>query len=65
MTHPITPDEVVAKKIEIIPRKLPSGETWYRATAGKFGTREEGLKVIHDLKEKGLSPYFIGFRKIQ
>ena len=53
------------KKIEIIPRKLPSGETWYRATAGKFGTREEGLKVIHDLKEKGLSPYFIGFRKIQ
>ena len=51
------------KKVEIIPRRLPSGETWYRATAGKFSTREEGLRAIHDLKEKGLSPYFAGFKK--
>lgn len=51
------------KEIEIVPRKLPSGKTWYRAMAGKFSTREEGLKVIHDLKEKGLSPYFAGFKK--
>jgi len=51
------------KAIKIIPRKLPGGETWYRAVAGKFSTREEGLKVIRELKEKGLSPYFPGFKK--
>ena len=51
------------KTVEVIPRKLPSGETWYRAVAGQFNTREEGLKVIQELKRKGLSPYFPGFRK--
>jgi phage tail protein X len=51
------------KAVELIPRKLPSGETWYRAAAGQFNTREEGLKVIQELKRKGLSPYFPGFRK--
>jgi general secretion pathway protein A len=51
------------KGIQIIPRKLPGGETWYRAVSGKFSTREEGLKVIRELKAKGLSPYFPGFRK--
>jgi general secretion pathway protein A len=50
------------KGIQIIPRKLPGGETWYRAVAGKFSTREEGSKVIRELKAKGLSPYFPGFR---
>jgi general secretion pathway protein A len=51
------------KTVEVLPRKLPSGESWYRAVAGKFNTREEGLKVIQELKRKGLSPYFPGFRK--
>jgi general secretion pathway protein A len=51
------------KEIEIISRKVPSGETWYRAIAGTFETREEGLKIIHDLKAKGLSPFFSGFQK--
>ena len=51
------------REVEVTPRKLSSAETWYRATAGKFNTREEGLKAIHELKEKGLSPYFVGFRK--
>ncbi len=51
------------KTVELIPRKLASGETWYRAVAGQFNTREEGLKVIEELKRKGLSPYFPGFRK--
>ena len=50
------------KTVEVLPRKLASGETWYRAVAGKFNTREEGLKVIQELKGKGLSPYFPGFR---
>jgi hypothetical protein len=51
------------KEIEIVPRKTPSGRIFYRATAGKFKSREEGLQVIRDLKEKGLSPYFEGFKK--
>ncbi len=51
------------KTLEVIPRKFPSGETWYRAVAGRFNNREEGLKVIQELKRKGLSPYFPGFRK--
>jgi phage tail protein X len=51
------------KTVEVLPRKLPSGETWYRAVAGKFNTREEGLKVIQELRRKGLSPYFPGFKK--
>jgi nucleoid-associated protein YgaU len=55
--------ELQGKEIEIIPRKISSGETWYRVMAGKFNSREEGLKVIHDLKEKGLSPYFVGFQQ--
>jgi phage tail protein X len=51
------------KEIEITPWKTPSGRTLYRATAGKFNSREEGLEVIHNLKEKGLSPFFEGFKK--
>jgi type II secretory pathway predicted ATPase ExeA len=51
------------KDIEIISRKLPSGETWYRAAAGIFKTREEGLTAIRDLKRKGLSPFFPGYQK--
>ena len=51
------------KEIKIIPWKTHSGKTFYRATAGKFDNREEGLQVIRDLKEKGLSPYFEGFKK--
>ncbi|NWF57214.1 MAG: AAA family ATPase [Syntrophaceae bacterium] len=50
------------KTVELLPRKLPSGETWYRAVAGKYNTREEGLKIIQELRGKGLSPYFPEFR---
>jgi len=55
--------ELKGKKIEITPWKTPSGQTWYRVTAGNFSSREEGLKVIQALKKKGLSPYFKGFKK--
>jgi len=41
--------------MEIVPRRLATGETWYRATAGKFNTREEGIEVIRELRAKGLS----------
>jgi cell division protein FtsN len=37
-------------------RKVSPEETWYRVTAGKFDTREEGLKTIRALKKKGLLP---------
>ncbi len=50
------------KQIEIVPRRLATGETWYRAMAGKFSTREEGVKVVRELRAKGLSPYFAGFK---
>ena len=51
------------KPMEIVPRRLATGETWYRAMAGKFNTREEGIEVVRELKAKGLSPYFAGFKK--
>ncbi|MEW6185095.1 MAG: LysM peptidoglycan-binding domain-containing protein, partial [Thermodesulfobacteriota bacterium] len=51
------------KEIEISPFTSPSGKTWYRISAGKFESREEGLKTIRALKENGLSPYFEGFKK--
>jgi phage tail protein X len=51
------------KEIEIIPRPVPNGETWYRVLAGIFDNREEGLKVIQDLKRDGLSPFFKGFKQ--
>jgi general secretion pathway protein A len=51
------------KEIQIISRQLPSGEIWYRAVAGIFKTREEGLTAIRDLKKKGLSPFFPEFQK--
>jgi hypothetical protein len=51
------------KEIDITPWKTPSGLTLYRATAGKFNNREEGLEIIRNLKDQGLSPYFEGFKK--
>lgn len=50
------------KEVEITSWKIPDGQVWHRAMAGKFDTREEGLNVIRDLKEKGLSPYFDSFK---
>jgi hypothetical protein len=51
------------KEIEILPKKVFSGATWNQVTAGKFLSRKEGLKAIQDLKERGLSPYFEGFKQ--
>ena len=46
------------KKLESIPRKVALGETWYEIQAGGFGSKEECLKIIRSLKEKGLLPAF-------
>ena len=48
--------ELKDKKIEVVLRKVSPEESWYRVTAGKFDTREEGLKTIQALKKKGLMP---------
>ena len=42
------------KSIEIVPRKVSPGETWYRVLAGNFSNPDECLRVIGILKEKGL-----------
>jgi general secretion pathway protein A len=53
-------DEIAlkGKEIEVIPRRISPSETWYRVVAGKFSTKEETLKMISLLKEKGLLPAF-------
>jgi general secretion pathway protein A len=51
------------KSIEIIPRKVSPGETWYRVMAEKFSNREESLEAIRALKQKGLLPIFRGSLK--
>jgi general secretion pathway protein A len=48
------------KEIQVIPRKIPSGETWYKVLAGKFKNREDCLKMIRTLRAKGLLPAFGG-----
>jgi len=48
------------KVVEIFPRKVSPQETWYRVVVGPFGHKEECLKVIDQLKEKGLLPVFGG-----
>ncbi len=55
-------DERVSKgrKIEILPRKVSPRETWHRVVIGKFGNKDEALKMVYLLKEKGLLPAFGG-----
>ena len=44
------------KDIEVIPRKVSPGDTWYRVVIGRFENRDEALKMIHLLKGRGLVP---------
>jgi hypothetical protein len=44
------------KEIDVVPRKFPNGEVWYRVSAGKFPSWEKSLEIIQALKEKGLLP---------
>jgi hypothetical protein len=45
------------KKMEVVPWKVSQKETGYRVLAGTFASKNEGLKVIEELKQKGLLPY--------
>ena len=47
---------LLGKTIEIVPRQVSPRQTWYRVLAGQFATREEGLKAIQALRDKGLVP---------
>jgi hypothetical protein len=44
------------KEIEVIPRHVSPGETWYQLWAGNIETREAGQQVIKVLKEKKILP---------
>ena len=44
------------KKLEIVPRRVSAGETWYRILVGEFNTKEEALRSIQVLKGKKLLP---------
>jgi len=51
------------KEIEILLRKVSPEDNWYRVVVGPFGDKDECLKVIDQLKEKGLLPAFGGIPK--
>jgi phage tail protein X len=47
------------KNLEVIPREVSPGTTWYRLVAGKFETQEEALNTIQQLKKMNLLPAFV------
>jgi hypothetical protein len=54
---------VMKKEIEIIPRKVSPTDTWYRVVLGKFNNRDESLKAVSILKQKGLLPSFGNYQR--
>ena len=44
------------KKVDVIQRKVSRTVTWYRVLAGPFASRDEALKFIEAIKQKGLLP---------
>jgi general secretion pathway protein A len=53
------------KVVEIFPRKVSPRDTWYRVVVGPFSHKDECVKVIAQLKEKGLLPVFGGIFKME
>ena len=51
---------LAGKKLETLSRKVSSQMTWYRILAGEFKNKEEAVKTIQALKQKGLLPAFSG-----
>lgn len=51
------------REVKIVPRKVSPRETWYRVVVGPFSNKEECLKVIDQLEERGLLPAFGGILK--
>jgi general secretion pathway protein A len=48
--------DLPGRSMEVVPRKVSQTETWYRVLAGPFASKNDGLKVIEELKQKGLLP---------
>jgi general secretion pathway protein A len=55
--------ELKGKKVESLPRQVSPRETWYRVMIGDFDNKDEALKTISFLKEKGMLPAFGDLRK--
>jgi hypothetical protein len=53
------------KAIEVFSRKVSPQDNWYRVKVGPFGHKENCLKVIDQLKGKGLLPVFGGILKVE
>jgi len=53
------------KKIEILPRRVSPRETWHRVIIGKFDNKEEALRMVFLLKERGLLPAFGGLSNVR
>jgi len=51
------------KDIKIFPRKVSPQKSWYQVMVGTFDHKDECLKVVDKLKEKGLLPAFGGILK--
>jgi general secretion pathway protein A len=54
-----------SKKVEVLPRSVSPRETWHRVIIGKFDNKDEALKMILLLKEKGLLPAFGDLSKMK
>ncbi|OGP80364.1 MAG: hypothetical protein A2V86_00560 [Deltaproteobacteria bacterium RBG_16_49_23] len=62
-TKPYRHDRALkGKKVEVIPRKVSSQDTWYRVVIGNFNTKDEVLNMVDYLKGKGLLPAFGGLQ---
>jgi hypothetical protein len=43
----------IKKETEIVPLKVSPVETWYRVIAGPFAAKDDGLKFIREMNQKG------------
>jgi hypothetical protein len=55
-------DLLSGKEIQITPRRIEGGETWYRVSPGVFANKEEARKTVQALKEKQMLPSFGNLR---
>jgi type II secretory pathway predicted ATPase ExeA len=49
---------IMDNEVEIIPRKVSPDEIWFRVMAGPFTNKEDCMKTIQALRQRGLLPAF-------
>jgi hypothetical protein len=54
---------IKGKEIEVLSRRVSPSDTWHSVLIGRFDRKEEALKMIDLLREKGLLPFFEGAPK--